>query len=294
MDTIILQSLFSGLSSGGMYALLAIGISLIYSSTKIINFAQGEFVMLGGMIMVFLFGDIRLPLFFAFFLTVLIVSIIGALLKFVVYRPGKEIPLVTILIITLGISFFISGVAMHVWDKDLHIYPSFSGEDPFIVLGASILPQSLWVIVISIIVFAVLGLFFNLSIHGKAMKACAIDPIAASLMGIKVNKMVLLSFILSSALGAVAGIVITPITMMEYSGGMLMALKGFSAALFGGMGSIVGAVLGGILIGLFESLAATFLSSGYKDLITFLLIINILLFRPRGLMGSKLPEGLED
>lgn len=283
----ILQATFSGLTSGGMYALMAVGIALVYSSTKIINFAQGEFVMLGGMIMATLYGDLKQPLSLSFFLSVLIVGGIGILVKWVIYRERREVPLVIILIITLGISFTISGIAMHVWDKNLHSYPAFFGQDPIMIRGASILPQGLCVIFTTIVLLVLLAIFFKKSIYGKAMQACAINPLAASIMGIKVNRMILLTFVFSAVFGAMAGILITPIAMMDYSGGMLLALKGFSAALFGGMGSIIGAVLGGLIIGLLESFAATYLSSGYKELITFLVIINILLFRPRGLMGKK-------
>jgi len=287
-----LQALFSGLSSGAMYALMAVGISLIYSSTRIINFAQGEFVMLGGMVMATLYGDMSVPLIISFPLTVMLVMVIGLVLKWVVYRENKNIPLVTILIITIGVSTAISGTAAQVWDKNFHRYPAFSGQDPIIVAGASILPQSLWVILTTVVLLAILAVFLNRSIYGKAMRACAIDSLGASTVGINVNRMVVFSFLLSAGFGAAAGILITPITMMEYSGGMRMALKGFSAALFGGMGSIAGAVLGGFIIGVLESFSAMFLSSGYKELITFIVIINILLFKPTGLMGKKSAEGL--
>jgi branched-chain amino acid transport system permease protein len=291
--TEFLQALFSGLSSGAMYALMAVGISLIYSSTRLINFAQGEFVMLGGMIMATLYGDFKLPLVVAFSMTVIIVTVVGIVLKWIVYRENKRLPLVTVLIITIGVSIAVSGISMHVWDKNFHQYMPFSGQEPIFIAGASILPQSLWVIVTAVALLVFLAVFLNRSITGKAMRACSIDPLGASIMGIKVNRMVLLCFVLSSAFGAVAGILITPITMMEYSGGMRIALKGFSAALFGGMESVLGAVLGGLLIGFLESFSAMFISSGYKDLITFLVIINILLFRPSGLLGRRSAEGLE-
>jgi branched-chain amino acid transport system permease protein len=289
-----LQGLFSGLSTGGIYALTAVGICLIYNATRVVNLAQGEFVVLGGFIMFSLYGRAKFPLIAAFFLTVLIVAAVGAVLKWVVYRTKKEIPVVATLIMLLGCAFFISGMARHIWDMDVHSYPAFSGEDPIRILHASIMPQSLWVIGITIVALVVLGLFFRMSIQGKAMKACAIDPVAASLMGINVSRVVLRSFIFSGVLGGVIGIVITPISMVEYSGGMPIALKGLSAALFGGMGGIGGAILGGLLIGLFESMAATFISSGYKDLVTFIVIINVLIFRPRGLLGKKAPEVLEE
>ncbi len=289
-----MQALFSGLSTGGIYALTGVGICLIYNATRVINLAQGEFVVLGGFIMFSLYGRAKFPLTVAFFLTVLIVAAVGATLKFVVYRAKREVPVVAVLIMLLGCAFFISGTVRHIWDMDVHTYPAFSGENPVTVLGASIVPQSLWVIGVTIAALVVLGLFFRISVYGKAMKACAINPVAASLMGINVSRVVLSSFIFSGILGGIVGIVITPISMVEYSGGMLVALKGLSAALFGGMGGIGGAVLGGLLIGLFESMAATFISSGYKDLVTFIVIINVLIFRPRGLLGKKAPEVLEE
>ena len=294
MLTAIVQAILAAFSVGSMYALIAIGVTLIFNSTNIINFAQGEFVMLGGMIMVMLYGQMHWPLYIAVPITIIMVAIIGMLLMKVSYRPGKSTSLISVLIVTIGASLFISGAAEHVWDSDIHRFPSFSGDTPINILGATVVPQSLWVIGITALIVVFLIVFFYFSIHGKAMRACALDRTAAQLMGIRVNTMVLLSFAMSAALGAAAGIILTPLTMTGADGGMLLAIKGFSAAMLGGMGSILGALLGSLVFAFLESFSSTFIASSAKDLATFIVIIGVLLFLPRGLMGHRKVEGLEE
>jgi len=293
MVTDILQALFASLTVGSMYALVALGVALIYNSTNIINFAQGEFVMLGGMTMVTLYGQLKWPLYLSIPVTIAVTVLVGMGLMKVSYRPGKSTSLITVLIITIGASLFISGSAMHIWDTDIHRYEPFSGDAPLKLWGAAIAPQSLWVIGLTLAVVVLLVVYFQFTIYGKAMKACALDRTAAGLLGIRVKKMVLLSFAMSAALGCVAGIIMTPLTMVDYSGGMLLAIKGFSAAMLGGMGSFVGAVIGGFVFAFLESFAAAFLTSRFKELVTFIVIINVLLFLPRGIMGPRVKEGLE-
>lgn len=293
MVTDLLQALFAALTVGSMYALVALGVALIYNSTNIINFAQGEFVMLGGMTMVTLYGQLKWPLYFSIPVTIAVTVLVGMGLMKVSYRPGKSTSLITVLIITIGASLFISGSAMHIWDTDIHRYEPFSGDAPLKLGGAAIAPQSLWVIGLTLVVVVLLVVYFQFTIYGKAMKACALDRTAAGLLGIRVKKMVLLSFAMSAALGCVAGIIMTPLTMVDYSGGMLLAIKGFSAAMLGGMGSFVGAVIGGFVFAFLESFAATFVTSRFKELVTFIVIINVLLFLPRGIMGPRVQEGLE-
>lgn len=294
MITDILQATFAALPVGCMYAMVALGVALIFNATNIINFAQGEFVMLGGMTMVTLYGELKWPLYLAILATIAITTVIGMALMKVSYRPGKSTSLISVLIITIGASLFISGSALHVWDGDIHRFPPFSGDAPLRLLGATIVPQSLWVIGLTFLVVTFLVIYFQFSIYGKAMKACSLDRTAAGLLGIRVKSMVLLSFAMSAALGAVGGIIITPLTMIDYSGGMLLAIKGFSAAMLGGMGSFVGAVIGGFIFSFLESFAATYVSSALKELVTFIVIINVLLFMPRGIMGPKAKEGLEE
>lgn len=294
MLTDVIQAIFATLSVGSMYALVALGVCLIYNSTNVINFAQGEFVMLGGMAMVTFYGEWGWPLILAIPASMAVAATVGAALMKVAYRPGKNTSLIAVLIITIGASMFISGSAMHIWDADIHRFPPFSGDKPINLLGAAIVPQSLWVIGGTVLVVTALVFFFQFTIHGKAMKACALDRTAAGLMGINAGSTVLLSFVMSSALGAVAGVLLTPLTMVDYSGGMLLAIKGFSAAMLGGMGSIVGAVIGGFVFAFLESFGATFISGSLKELVTFIVIINVLLFMPRGLMGPRSVEGLDD
>ena len=294
MITDFIQAIFAALSVGSMYALVAMGVCLIYNSTNVINFAQGEFVMLGGMTMVALYGEMHWPLYLAIPASIAITVVVGMGLMKVAYRPGKSTSLISVLIITIGASLFISGSAGHVWDTDIHRFPSFSGDTPIKFLNAAIAPQSLWVIGLTTLVVLLLAVYFHFTIQGKAMRACAIDRTAASLLGIRVKGMVLLSFAMSAALGAVAGILVTPLTMTSASGGMLLAIKGFSAAMLGGMGSIVGAVIGGFIFSFLESFSVTFVSSTLKELVTFIVIINVLLFMPRGIMGPRVVEGLEE
>ncbi|MCK4961353.1 MAG: branched-chain amino acid ABC transporter permease [Anaerolineales bacterium] len=294
MITDITQAVFAALTVGSMYALVAMGVCLIYNSTNVINFAQGEFVMLGGMTMVALYGEMNWPLYLAIPGSIAITVVVGMAMMKVAYRPGKSTSLISVLIITIGASLFISGSATHVWDAEIHRFPAFSGDTPINLLGAAIAPQSLWVIGITTIVVLFLVFYFQFTIQGKAMKACALDRTAASLLGIRVKGMVLLAFAMSAALGAVAGIIVTPLTMTSAAGGMLLAIKGFSAAMLGGMGSVVGAVIGGFVFSFLESFAATFISTTLKELVTFIVIINVLLFMPRGIMGARVKEGLEE
>jgi len=287
MITDITQAIFAALSVGSMYALVAMGVCLIYNSTNVINFAQGEFVMLGGMTVVALYGEMHWPLYFAIPASIAITVVVGIAMMKVAYRPGKSTSLISVLIITIGASLFISGSAVHVWDAEIHRFPPFSGDTPINLLDAAIAPQSLWVIGITTLVVLLLAIYFHFTIQGKAMRACAIDRTGASLLGIRVKNMVLLSFTMSAALGSVAGILVTPLTMTSASGGMLLAIKGFSAAMLGGMGSIVGAVIGGFIFSFLESFSATFVSSTLKELVTFIVIINVLLFMPRGIMGPR-------
>lgn len=294
MLTDVLQAIFAALPVGCMYALVALGVALIYNATNIINFAQGEFVMLGGMTMVTLYGELHWPLYFSIPVTIAITTVVGMGLMRVSYRPGKSTSLIGVLIVTIGASLMISGSALHIWDGDIHRFPPFSGDVPVEFMAATVAPQSLWVIGLTLVVVVFLVLFFHLSIYGKAMRACALDRTGAGLMGIRVRSMVLLSFAMSAALGSVAGIIMTPLTMTDYSGGMLLAIKGFSAAMLGGMGSFVGAVIGGFVFSFLESFAATFVSGSLKELVTFIVIINVLLFMPRGIMGPRVKEGLEE
>ncbi|MFO7962404.1 MAG: branched-chain amino acid ABC transporter permease [Desulfobacterales bacterium] len=282
----LFQYLITGITVGSIYAMVAIGFNIIYDVTEIINFAQGEFVVLGGLTMVGLHVALHLPLIIAFIGTVCIVTMVGILVDRLAIRPIRQPSVLTLIITTLAASFIIRGLAMYFWGKDPYDLPAFSGRTPIQFFGAVIQPQYLWVVGFLLLIVLGLSLFFERSITGKAMRACSDNAGAARLVGINVNKMVLLSFALSAAIGAVAGIIITPISFMEYDRGAMLAVKGFGAVILGGLGSFPGAIIGGLILGIIESFGAGLLSSGYKDAFALIVLLGVLFFRPSGLLGN--------
>ena len=271
---------------GSIYAIVAVGFNIIYNVTEIINFAQGEFVMLGGLVMVFFHAGMGLPLIVAFPLAVILVTLVGMLLDRLVIRTIRQPTVLTLIIATIAASILLKGTAMFIWGKNPYDLPAFSGRNPIIFLGAVIQPQYLWVIGFLILIVVALTIFFDRTILGKAMIACADNPDAASLVGINVKRMIMLSFALSAAIGAVAGIVVTPISLMEYDRGAMLAVKGFGAAVLGGLGSFPGAVIGGLVLGAIESLGAGLISSGYKDAFALIVLLVVLFFKPSGILGD--------
>jgi branched-chain amino acid transport system permease protein len=286
----LFQYILSGLSNGAIYALIGLGFAIIHNATGIINFAQGEFVMLGGMLMLFFLTILNLPLVPSIILAILISTIVGITFERLAIRPLKNAKPLRLIIITIGASIFMRGAAMLIWGKDTHALSAFSGNDPLYIAGATILPQHLWIFAVTILIIIASRIFFNYSIVGKAMRACAYNPQAASLVGIDVKIMVLLSFVISSAIGSMAGIIIAPLTMTSYDVGIMLGLKGFCAVIIGGMSSGLGTVLGGLLLGLLEALGAGFISASYKDAITFIILLLILFIRPEGLFKKKETE----
>ncbi len=280
----LLQFLFSGLTVGAVYALVALGFTLIYNASDVINFAQGEFVMIGGMTSVFLVAA-GVPLPLAALVAILAAMVVGVGLHKLAIEPAKGATIIGIIIITIGASIFVRGMASIVFDKQFHRLPAFTSEIPIIVGGAVILPQSFWVIGGGAVILVLMWLFLSRTVLGKAMLATSANRLAALLVGINTRMIVTLSFAVSAAIGAIAGILVTPITLTSYDIGVLMALKGFAAAMLGGMGNPLGAVVGGLLVGLFEALGAGYISSDYKDAIAFIIILAVLMFMPNGLFG---------
>lgn len=281
-----LQFLFSGMTVGATYALAALGFTLIYNASNVINFAQGEFIMLGGMLAVF-FTHIGLPLPVALILAIVVPAIVGVLVEKIAIEPVKGAETVTLIIITIGASLVIRGL-VQVWlGKGTHSLPAFSGDTPIEILGATLLPQSLWVLGVTAAVVVALWYFFARTLQGKAMLATSFNRLAAELVGINTSWVLFMSFAMAAALGALGGILVTPITLTSYDVGIMLGLKGFVAAVVGGLGSGLGAVLGGLLVGVLEAMGAGYVSSSYKDAIPFVLILLILFFKPRGLFGGK-------
>jgi branched-chain amino acid transport system permease protein len=282
----LLQFLMSGITVGAVYALVALGFTIIYNASDVVNFAQGEFVMLGGMITVFaIAGGLPMPL--AIVLAILVTAAIGVALNKLAIEPARGAPVVSLIIITIGASILISGAAQIVFDKQIHRFPAFSGDTPIRLAGATILPQSLWVIGGAMAIFVGLWLFFTRTLTGRAVLATANNRLAAQLVGINTRYIMTLSFGLSAAIGALAGVLITPITMVSADVGVALALKGFAAAMLGGLGNPFGALVGGLLLGLLEAMTAGYISSQYKDAVAFILIIAVLFAMPQGLFGRR-------
>lgn len=280
------QFIASGLTRGAIYALVGAGFAIIYSASNVINFAQGEFVMLGGMVTAYLVVTTGLlPLWLAVPAAIFVTVLVGiALYRFAVAQVDPS-RLATIIIITIGSSILIRGVVEVVLGKREFVYPAFSATGSVALFGAAIDVQSLWVLGALVLVAVSLKLFFDHTLFGKAMRAAAQSATAAQLVGIDVRKILVASFALSAALGALAGALVTPITLTRFDVGLMLGLKGFAATMLGGLGSAYGALAGGLALGLAEALAGGYISSGYQDAVAFLLILGLLILRPAGLFG---------
>jgi len=282
-----IQYFVSGITQGSVYALVALGFTVIYSVTGIINFAQGESVMLGGMLAYFYFHTLSLALPFACLLSVLSVTFSGLLLERLAISSSKRASVVSLIIITIGASMFIRGIAGELWGKDPLPLPAFSGEKPILFLGAAIQPQTIWVLAVTLIFMLLFQLLLSRTLLGKALRACALNRRAAGIVGINVRAMSLLSFAMAAALGAIGGIVIAPLTLTSYDIGVMLGLKGFVAAAMGGLSNQTGAVAGGFALGILEALGAGYISSAYKDAIALLLFFLFLLVRARSLTSPE-------
>ncbi|MBL6932388.1 MAG: branched-chain amino acid ABC transporter permease [Rhodospirillales bacterium] len=281
-----LQFLFSGITVGAIYALVGLGFAIIYNASHVINFAQGEFVMLGGMNTVF-FISVGMPMPVAMLLAVVVTIFIGLALEKFAIEPARDASIVTLIIITIGASIFLRGAAQVIWGRNFHSLKPISGNDPVMIGGAAVLPQSLWVLGCTIVIVIALMFFFNRTLVGKAIVASAHNPLAARLVGINPRFIMLLSFGLSAMLGGIAGILIAPISLAYPGVGIMLGLKGFCAAILGGLGNPMGAIIAGLIVGISEAVTAGYISSAYKDAVAFIIILGVLFFKPSGLFGVR-------
>jgi branched-chain amino acid transport system permease protein len=284
---LFVQYALSGITVGSIYAIVAIGFNIIYCTTGIINFAQGEFVIVGAMTAISLSRFVPLPV--AILGAVLITMVLGAIVELVFIRPVRNASVLRLVIITIGLSILIREGMLHVWDEKVRSLPSFTGASDATVtlLGAGISPQVFWVLGVSAASVAALTLFFRYTTTGQAMRACADDRMAARLCGINDRRMVTLSFMLSAGLGALAGCVISPISLTQYDMGAPLAIKGFTVAILGGLGSQMGAVVAGLFLGVLESFVVSQIPAAYKEVVAIVVLLLILVFRPSGLFGRR-------
>ncbi len=278
-----LQFVITGLSTGAVYALVGLGIVLVHQVTGIINFAQGDFVMLGALGFALLqeHGVALVP---AAVVAVLATTLVGALVDLLAIAPARQASMERLIILTIGASITIQGLALVFIGTSPHFAPPFSSGPPLHVGGAVVLPQYLWVFLFTALGVLALWLFLTRTTVGKAMRACSMNERAARICAISPARMSLLAFCLAAALGALGGVVLAPLQSPDAGIGLGLGLKGFTAAVVGGLGSPQGAVVGGLMIGVVESLAAGYLPSGYKDAVAFAILFLALLLRPEGLL----------
>ncbi len=286
------QWIASGLTLGAVYALIALGFVMIYAVTDVINLAQGEFVMLGALVTVSLVRA-KWPLLPAAVLAVVLTMAIGAAVQLLALRPARGASIMTLIIITIGVSIVLRGGALLLWGTDNYRLEPFTRGRPFELGLATIKRQSLWVVGTLVVCSLGLYLFFNRTMLGRGLRACAINPTAARLMGVRPGRMAVLSFALSAGLGAVAGIVIAPEYFASYDMGFGLGLKGFVAAIVGGLTNPVGAVLGGLLIGVLEAVGGG-IRGAYKEAVAFVVLLVVLLIRrfAAGVQGEASGGGM--
>ena len=284
---LLTQLALTGLAIGAIYALIGLGFTIIFNATDSINFAQGEFVMLGGVFATVFVQQLRWPAIAACLGAVVAVTGVAALLEWLTIDRVRRLTVLTFVILTIGLSITIKAATRLVVGTDPMSFPPFSGERPIAVFGAVVQPQVIWIFAVTAAALIGIYLFFQRTLTGKAMRAASYNAVGAGLVGINVRLMVLISFACSALLGAVAGVIITPVTFVMFDNGTIFGLKGFAAAVLGGLGSGLGAVLGGLLLGLLESVSAGLISTHYKDVIAFVVLLLVLFVRPTGLLGMR-------
>ncbi len=282
-----LQVLFGGLTSGGIYAMIALGFTLVYRSTTVLNFAHGEFAMMGAFLTITGVTVLQLPLIVAVILALAVTAVVGIVFERLAVRPVRTQAPFVVILLTLGASTLFRGVAMLIWGKDPLTLKAFSGETSIFIAGAAIQPQVLWVLGGAIATVIGLSLFLNKTTYGKALRACAENANAASLVGINVSTMVLLSFAISAGIGAMAGVLITPITAMEFNGGFGLAMKGLTGAIIGGLDRVSGVIFGALALGIIEAFSAVYISSLMKEAVAFVVLILVLMVWPNGVLAKR-------
>ena len=281
----IIQLIISGLTIGSIYALIATGFVITYNITGVLNFAQGEFAMLGAMIAISL-AAAGLSHMLAFIMAILIVLVSGALFERAAIHPARHSTGSAMIIITIGVAIAVRGIALFIWGTDPKMLPPFTPGEPFSLFGAVVQLQSLWAIGVAMISLIAMYVFFERTFMGKAVTACVINRFAARLMGIKPEKMSLLSISASAALGAIGGIIIAPISGASYEMGLMLGMKAFIAAVIGGLTNAPAAIVGALIVGLLESFTEGLWSSGYKDLVIFGVLLLVLFILPNGLFAK--------
>jgi branched-chain amino acid transport system permease protein len=286
-----IQLLVTGVTLGSVYSLIALGYVTIYRTSRIVNMAQGAFVMFGALFTYSFLTELGLPYWLAAIVGVLGVVAVGIAMYLLVLRPLVKVSLVSIILATIALSILFENFALLRWGGYGKSLPAFTGDQAIFIGKVAIFRQSVWVVGLMIVVLIALYLLNSFTRIGKQMTATANDPGAASLSGVRTGRVIILAFAISAAIGALGGIAITSINVTSYLSGGLFALSGFVAAVLGGWGSSSGAVVGGLALGIIQSVATGFFPAGYQDAIAYAILILVLYFRPSGLLGFRSSEG---
>ena len=285
----ILQFLASAITEGSIYVLMGLGLVIIHRSTEVMYFAQGTLAMIGGVTLYALSTHSHIPLVGAIPICLMVSAIVALGSQWIVILPllDRGVTPLNVSMITIGVAMILDMAAMMLFGKDPLAVASFSGDDPVNILGASIVPQEFWIVGFTIMALLLTLLFFKRSWSGKAMTGLGDNPLLAKASGFPVRRLFSYSFIFAGLVGGLAGVVSAPISYTGYWIGTRLVIKGFVAAAVGGINNPLGALLGGLIIGCFESFIAGFISSRLKDLITIILLLFVLWLRPQGLMGER-------
>ena len=287
-----LSYLISGISLGSIYAIIALGYTMVYGIAKMLNFAHGDVIMIGGYISLIAMTSLGVGGVTATLLAMVVCTVLGILIEGLAYKPLRGAPSLAVLITAIGVSYFLQNAALQIWGANPRVYPSVAPDTLKLFDGQLSIPYvSLLTVAACIVIMVALTLFTGKTKMGKAMRACSEDKGAAQLMGIDVNRTISMTFAIGSALAAIAGVLLCSYnsTLMPTTGSM-PGIKAFTAAVFGGIGSIPGAFLGGILLGVIESLAKAYISTQLANAILFAVLIIVLLVKPSGLLGKYVPE----
>lgn len=286
-----LQQIFNGLTMGSIYALLAVGVTMIYKAMGMMNFAHADTIMVAAFICLTLYSA-GLPLVIAILLTIVVSALLGLSLERFIYRRLEYGSFSNLLIATVGISFIFKNLSIVIWGAEKHVFPQLFPTEPIEINGLLILPQNIAIILIAVLIVVLLQLFFNKTRIGKCMRAAASDSEGAAMMGIDVSYTRFLTFGISAAFAAVAGILMAPIFYVSTTMSALVGLKAFSSAILGGFGSIWGALAGGLIMGLVEAIGGAYIATAYKDVISFGVLFIVLYFKPTGLFAKRVEQKL--
>ena len=281
------QAVFGGLAQGCVYALIALGYSVIYSTLKMGHFAQGEFYMVGAFVGLTLFTRMKLPVVIAFAGAALFTSILMLVLERLAYRPLYNRPSMSLLMATLGMQYVVQEIVRDIWGSDVVRSDNIFPQKNFSIGGLVITAQNLLIILICAVLMIALTVFMKYSKTGRAMTAVSMSRKAASLMGVRTPTIIMATYVIAACLAAVAGVMMGPIYSVKYSMGTTFGNKAMTAAVMGGFGSLPGAMLGSVLLGIVESLCSLYISTAYKDVFSFVILVIVLFCRPQGILGKK-------